>query len=302
MPQSNFLSTVKQDLTFAARTLLKNPGFTAAVAVSVALAIAANSTVFGIANGLLLGALPVREPSRLVSLNQVTWFSYPDYTDYRDQTSQVFEGLTAHFPFVPANLGGVGEPERIWGQLAAGNYFSVVGVKPSLGRPFTPEEDRVAGGNPVVVLGNGLWRRRFAASPDVVGRQVILNGQSYTIIGVMPPGFHGTDRAVLADFWVPLSMRGQIAPDLTDLTKDQIAEKRNAYWLILDGRLRAGVSRKQAAAALNVVQRRLDVAYRKNENRATRSTSVIPADCSPVRTVSLSASRRCWRYWWPWCS
>lgn len=262
MPQSNFLGTVKQDVTFAARTLLKDRGFTAAVAVSVALAIAANSTVFGIVNGLLLGTLPVREPNQLVNLNQGNSFAYPDYIDYRDQTSQVFEGLTAHFPFVPANLGGVGEPERIWGQLAAGNYFSVVGVKLSLGRPFTPDEDRVPGRDPVVVLGNGLWRRRFAASPGVVGRQVILNGQSYTIVGVAPPGFHGTDRAVLADFWMPLAMRDQIMPDLT---KDNMTANRGAHWLILDGCLRAGIGRKQAAAALNVVQRRLDDAYRKNE-------------------------------------
>jgi predicted permease len=264
MSQSNFFSTVKQDLTFAARTLLKNPGFTAAVAVSVALAIAANSTVFGIVNGLLLGALPVREPSRLVSLNQGSSFSYPDYIDYRDQTSQVFEGLTAHFPLIPANLGGAGEPERIWGQVAAGNYFSVIGVKPAIGRGFTLDEDRAAGGNPVVVLGNGLWRRRFAAAPDVLGRRVLLNGQSYTIVGVLPPGFHGTDRAMVADFWVPLAMLGQIMPDLA---KDNATAKRNSHWLMLDGRLRASVSRKQAAAALNVIQRRLDAAYRKGEKR-----------------------------------
>src|ERR1700683_3565715 len=145
MPLSNFPGTVKQDLIFAARTLLKNPGFTAAVAVSVALAIAANSTVFGIVNGLLLGALPVREPSRLVSLNQGRTFSYPDYIDYRDQTSRVFDGLTAHFPFMLANRGGSVEPERIWCQVPGGNYFSVVGVVPAIGRPFTPEEDRTAG-------------------------------------------------------------------------------------------------------------------------------------------------------------
>src|SRR5580658_103956 len=264
MPQSNFFSTVKQDLIFAARTLVKNPGFTAAVAVSVALAIAANSTVFGIVNGLLLGALPVREPSRLVSLNQGNTFSYPDYIDYRDQTSQVFEGLTAHFPFIPANLGGSGEPERIWGQVASGNYFAVVGAKPMLGRGFRPEEDRVAGRDPVVVLGNGLWRRRFAAAADVLGRQVLLNGRSYTVVGVMPPGFHGTDRAVVADFWVPLAMHGQIMPDLA---KDLAAEKRNTHWLMIEGRLKPGVSRKQAAVALNVVERRLDDAYRKGEKR-----------------------------------
>ena len=262
MRQFDFLGTVRQDLTFAARTLLKNPGFTAAVAVSVALAIAANSTVFGIVNGLLLGVLPVQEPYRLVSLNQGTTFSYLDYTDYRDQTSQVFEGLTAHFPFIPANLGGVGEPERIWGQLAAGNYFSVVGIKPVVGRGFTPAEDGAPGSNPVVVLSNGLWRRRFAASPDVAGRQVLINGQSYTIIGVMPAGFHGTDRAVLADFWVPLAMFAQIMPDLSMINPHA---DRNAKWLMLDGRLKPGVSSAQAAAALSVVQRRLDNAYRKNQ-------------------------------------
>jgi len=262
MTQSNFFGTVKQDLTFAARTLLKNPGFTAAVAVSVALAIAANATVFGIVNGLLLGALPVREPSRLVSLNQGNTFSYPNYVDYRDQSTQVFEGLTAHFPFIPANLGGVGQPERIWGQVAAGNYFSVIGIQPAIGRGFTPAEDGAAGGHPVVVLGNALWRRRFASAPDAVGRQVLLNGQSYTVVGVMPPGFHGTDRAVLADFWVPLSMTGQIMPDLA---KDNVFAKRENHWIMLDGRLKPGVSRKQAAAALNVIQRRLDETYRKSE-------------------------------------
>jgi predicted permease len=262
MPQSNFLSTVKQDLTFAARTLLKNPGFTAAVAVSVALAIAANSTVFGIVNGLLLGALPVREPSRLVSLNQGNTFSYPDYLDYRDQSSQVFDGLTAHFPFIPANLGGAGEPERIWGQVASGNYLSVVGIKPAIGRGFAPGEDRAGAGAAVVVLGNGLWRRRFAAAPDVVGRQVLLNGQSYTVIGVMPAGFHGTDRAILSDFWVPLSMYAQIMPDLI---KDGGGAKRNNHWIMLEGRLRPGVSRTKAAAVLNVIQRRLDDTYRKGE-------------------------------------
>ena len=265
MPRSNFFSTVVQDLTFTGRTLLKNPGFTAAVAVSVALAIAANTTVFGIVNGLLFGSLPVREPSRLVNFNKGNSFSYPDYIDFRDQTSQVFEGITAHFPFLPASLGGVGEPERIWGQLATGNYFSVVGIQPVLGRGFTPEEDRVAGASPVVVLSNGLWRRRFGASPEAIGKQVILNSHSYTVIGVMPPGFHGTDRAVLPDFWAPLAMHKQMLADLESVASGDLTTARGSHWLILDARLKPGVSRKQAAAALNVVLKRLDQTYRKTE-------------------------------------
>jgi hypothetical protein len=102
-----------------------------------------------------------------------------------------------------------------------------------------------------------------------------LNGQSYAVIGVMPPGFHGTDRAVLADFWVPLAMYGQIMPDLA---KDNMVAGRNAHWLMLDGRLKPGVSRKQATAALNVVQRRLDNAYRKGEKPRDAIRLAIPAD------------------------
>ena len=283
------MNALLRDARFAYRTLVKAPGFTAIIVVSIALGIAANTTVFSIVNGLYLGSLPVKDPDRLVAFADGNSLSYPDFVDYRDQTKQVFEGVTAHFPFVPASLGGVGEPERIWGELVSGDYFSLVGVAPVLGRGILPEEDAVVGRDAVVVLGQTLWRRRFGADPNVVGRTVILNGQRYTVIGVAPPGFYGTVRGVLPDFWVPLAMYAQIIPDLT---KHNPYNERNNSWLILNARLKPGVSRAQAAAAVNVVKNRLEDTYRKGEERRPaitidRASGLIGG--SELPALSLSA-------------
>jgi len=248
------------DLRYSWRTLLKSPGFTAAVVVSIALGIAANTTVFSIVNAVVLGSLPVRQPERLLNFSEGRSYSYPDYVDYRDQTKDVFEGVCAHLVLVPASLGGVGQPERIWGQLTSGNYFDVVGLKPAMGRGFVPEEDKVPDRNPVVVLNYGLWKRRFGGDSAIVGKHVILNNLAYTVVGVAPAGFHGTARAVLPEFWAPLSMAGQLMPEIG---KDK--EHRGSQWLILDARLKPGVSRERALAAVNVVKKRLDAAYRKDD-------------------------------------
>ena len=156
MDTLGWIERIRQDLRYAFRMLRKSPGFTAAVVISIALGIAANTTVFSIVNVLLLGSLPITAPQRLLTFNEAESFSYPDYMDYRDQTHDVFEGVSAHFPLVPASLGGVGEPERIWGQLVTGNYFSVVGARPALGRAFLPEEDQVLGMPPTPAY----WARR----------------------------------------------------------------------------------------------------------------------------------------------
>jgi len=253
-----------RDVRLAYRTLLKAPTFTAIIVISIGLGIAANTTVFSIVNGLYLGSLPVRDPDRLVTFSQGKSISYPDFVDYRDQTKQVFEGVVAHFPFIPASIGGAGEPERIWGELVSGDYFSLVGVAPVLGRAILPEEDAVVGRDAVVVLSHALWRRRFGSDPTVVGRAVILNGQRYTVVGVAPPAFHGTLRGVLPEFWVPLAMYAQIMPDLA---KENPYNERNSQWLILNARLKPGVSRSQAAAVVNVVKTRLEDTYRKGKER-----------------------------------
>ena len=263
-----------QDARYAFRTFSKTPGFTIAIIVSVALGIAANATVFSVANGLLWGVLPVKDPGRLVIFSEGRSFSHPDYLDYRDQTSQVFEGVAAHFPFIPASIGGSGQPERVWGQVVGGNYFRLVGVNPVVGRAILPEDDQVVGSGAVVVLSHALWQRRFGSDPNVPGRTVVLNGRSYTVVGVAPAGFWGTDRGIQSEFWAPLSMAEQLMPDLN---RDSARSKRNLQWLSLNARLKPGVSRSQAVAVVNVVKKRLDEAWRKDEKQHHPTVTLDPA-------------------------
>jgi len=256
------MGSLFQDARYAFRTLSKTPGITAAIVVSVALGIAANATVFSVANGLLWGVLPVKDPARLVLFSQGKSFSHPDYLDLRGQTSQVFDGVAAHFPFIPASIGATGQPERVWGQAVSGNYFHLLGVNPALGRTILPADDGAVGREPVVVLSHALWQRRFGADPAVLGRVLALNGHPYTVVGVAPAGFYGSDHGIQSEFWAPLSMAEQLMPDLA---MNSMRDKRDMHWLMLNARLKPGVSRSQAAAAVNVVKRRLDDSYRKDE-------------------------------------
>jgi predicted permease len=267
------LEDLARDVRFAFRTLAKSPGFTAAIVISVALGIAANATVFSVANGLLWGVLPVRDPGRMVMFSEGESFSYPDYTDYRDQTARVFEGVSAHVPFMSASLGGVGEPERVWGQAVSGGYFPLLGINPVIGRFILPEEDQVIGRDAVVVLSYGLWKRRFGSDPGVLGRSVVLNDQRFTVVGVAPAGFYGTDHGLISDFWAPLAMTEALMPDLTE---NQARTDRYTTWLILNARLKPRVSRAQAAAALNLVKKRIDDTYHQ-ANRHGPPVTLQPA-------------------------
>ncbi|MGD0226428.1 MAG: ABC transporter permease [Terriglobia bacterium] len=269
------METLLQDVRYALRTIKNAPSFAAVIIISIALGIAANATVFSVANGLLWGVLPVKDPGRLVIFAEGESISYPDFTDYRDQTTQVFEGgVCAHFPLVPVSLGGRGEPERVWGQLVTGNYFSVVGATPYLGRPILPAEDTVRNRNAVVVLSHALWQRRFGSDRSILDKPVVLNGQRYTVIGVMPPGFYGTEHGMVSEFWVPLAMTGQIMPDLTQYDP---FNKRDNQWLTLNARLKPGVSHAQAVAAVNVVKKRIDDTYRKDEKEHQPPITLGPA-------------------------
>lgn len=249
-----------RDAAYALRTFARNPGFTAAVAVSIALGIAANTTVFSMLNTFLLGELPIPEPQRMVVFAGNASLPYPDFVDYRHQTGKVFKGVAAYFPVVPVGMSGTGEPERVWGQFTSGNYFDVLGIRPVLGRAFLPEEDQSPGRNPVVILSHGLWRRRFASDPSIAGRTVMMNNQPYTVIGVAPAGFHGTTRGILSDFWVPLAMHAQLMPDFA---KGGLTTSRGTNWLVIIARLEQGVDAPQAAAAVNVIQTRIDAEHQK---------------------------------------
>ncbi|MCP5118013.1 MAG: FtsX-like permease family protein, partial [bacterium] len=251
---------LSQDISYALRTFAKNPGMVVVVVLSIALGIAANTTVFSMANATILGGLPVPDADRLVAFDEGMSKPYPDFADYRDQTD-VFEGLSARFPLVPASLGG-GEPERVWGQLVTANYFDVLGLRPVLGRGFLEEESVASGNKPaVVVISDGLWRRRFGADPEVVGTGAILNDREYIVVGVAPPGFYGEDRGLVGEFWAPLAIAAEIMSDLEDEAR---FDQRGSNWLALTGRLKPGVSREQATAAVNVVKDRINTEFGKD--------------------------------------
>lgn len=242
------------------------PGLSSVIVLSIALGIAANTTIFSVANGLLWSLLPVPDPGRLVMFSEGRSFPYPDYLDYRRQTADIFEnGVAAHFPIIPASVGGSGAPERVWGQAVSGNYFSMLDMKMAVGRPIQPHEDTVQGRDAVVVLSHSLWMRRFGGDPNIVNRDVVLNGKLYTVVGVAPVGFEGTERGIVSEFWVPLAMAETIMPDLA--AEGLSRSKRDNNWLMLNARLKPGVSRTKALAALNVVKKRLDQQYRPNEKR-----------------------------------
>jgi predicted permease len=264
------MEILAQDIRYTFRTLLRAPGFSFVVILSIALAFAANATVFSVANGLLWGVLPVRDPGRMVMFSEGDSFSYPDYLDYRDQTSAIFEGgVAAHFPLIPASIGGKGEPERVWGQSVSGNFFGTLDLPMTLGRSILPEDDTLARGH-VVVLSSGLWRRRFGADPRILNRDVALNGRHYTVVGVAPPGFYGVDRGIVSEFWVPLAVSEEILPDLT--SDGSLINQRTNQWLMLDARLKPGVSRARAAVLVNVVKKRLDDAWHKDDKTHEKIT------------------------------
>ncbi len=257
------MENLLQDLRYAFRTLLRAPGFSIVVIISIALGFAANATVFSVANGLLWGLLPVKDPGRMVMFSEGESFSYPDYIDYRDQTGDIFEGgVAAHFPLIPASIGGKGEPERVWGQTVSGNFFATLDVPMMLGRPILPGDD-LAGHSHVVVLSGNLWRRRFGGDVNILDREVALNGQRYTVVGIAPTGFYGVDRGIVSAFWVPLAAAEEIMPDLS--SDASFRSKRDNQWVMLDARLRPGISRARAEVELNTVKKRLDDTYRKNE-------------------------------------
>jgi len=265
------MENLAQDIRYTIRTLLRAPGFSFVVILSIALAFAANATVFSVANGLLWGVLPVRDPGRMVMFSEGNSFSYPDYIDYRDQTTAIFSGgIAAHFPLIPASIGGKGAPERVWGQSVSGNFFGVLEVPMALGRPILPDDDTAARDH-VVVLSNGLWRRRFGGDPNILNRDVALNGQHYTVVGVAPPGFYGVDRGIASEFWVPLAASGEIMPDLSS-SGSSLKTARDNQWLMLDARLKPGITRARALVLVNVVRKRLDDAWHREDKTHEKIT------------------------------
>jgi len=245
------------DLRYAIRILIKNPGFMAVAVLTLGLGIGANSAIFSLVNALWLRRLPVQDEERLVWLfssnpdGPYNSSSYPDYTYYRGH-NQSFAGLAA-YGGASFNLGGVSQPERLEGAYVSGNYFSVLGVNTNVGRTFLPEDD-LAKAQPVAVIGYALWQRRFEANPAVVGKHVTLNGQSFVVAGVAPRGFTGTDGLFPKEIWAPF-MSVYNTPARERLTQ------RDNGWLQVVGRLKPGIEPKQAQAEMTIFAGQLARAY-----------------------------------------
>ncbi len=242
------MGTMLQDLKYGLRILAKNPGFTAVAVLTLALGIGANTVVFSVVNALVQRQLPVEDPERLVFLQTKgggTSHSFPNYKELRDRNN-AFTGL-AGYRISPMSLEVGGGANRVWGYLATGNYFDVLGVAPVAGRLFHQEDDQRPGGSPFAVLSYDCWQRRFGGDPKVVGSTIRINRLSYTVLGVAPPGFHGTELFYWPEIWVPMMMQ-----PLIEAGNPWLDERMTFNtWII--GRLKPDVSPTRAEADLNVI-------------------------------------------------
>lgn len=277
------MNSLTKDLKFAIRSLLKRPAFTAIAVVTLALGIGGSTAIFTVVDAALLRGLPYKSPEGLYHVWEKTpqgefskrEFSYPDYQDY--QKNNVFEGLAA-YTGGRVLLSGSGETESVGGPRVSANFFNVLGVEPLFGRTFQAGEDK-QGGPRVTVLTYGLWQRRFGGNPTAVGQQVTINGESYTIVGVLPAEFQFALRN--ADLWIPYQ------PTQNQLTR------RYMHGTNLIGRLKPGVDAAQAQADLSIIASRIEQEH--NASHAGTTVRILPlqeeviGNVRPILLVLLAA-------------
>jgi predicted permease len=252
------METVLQNIRYALRQLRKYPGFSLVAVLTLAVGIGANAAIFSLVDQVLLRQLPVAEPNRLVMLKYTgsdtghtsvyggdpqAYFSYPMYRDLRDQNG-VFSGMLAMFP-AQVGVQWRNTPSLANSELVSGNYFSLLGVQPALGRLFLPEDSATRGAAPFAVLSYRYWTQRFGSDPAVIGQGILINGHPLTIIGVVEPGFHSVIAGTMPDFFVPITMKAQMTPQWDEL------EERRSRWLNIVARLKPGMSLQQAEAGTN---------------------------------------------------
>src|SRR5579863_4081708 len=255
------LESVWADLRFAMRQLRKSPGFAITVIVSLTLGLGANTTIFTFVNGLLFLPPAVTDSAHLVEvmehnakssgIESYLPFSYPGYALVRDHNRTLAGFAAFDGDPRPVSWSNGGQGQMVYGQLVSSNFFSVLGVEPAIGRAFQVDEDKAGPGAPTVVISYAFWQRRLAADPSAIGKALVLNGTGYTIVGVAPPSFTGILVGSQPDFWTPLAMTAALIHDPERLTGD------TSYWLLGLGRLKPGVSAKQAQADLSVLTRSL---------------------------------------------
>jgi putative ABC transport system permease protein len=248
------METIWQDVRFGVRMLLKKPVFTAVAVVALALGAGANTAIFSVVNGVLLRPLPYKDPDKLVRLGE--WsrqvpgmsVSYPNFKDWRVR-NHVFDGIAAT-QFDSYNLTGGDEPERLQGRNVSYNFFDVLGVAPALGRPFRADEDR-AGASRVCMISHGLWQRRFGGDRKIVGKPLTLNGEGYTVVGVLPQDYRfGTQTDVFA----PIGLNED---------SDRMSPRDNHPGIYAYARVKPGVTFEQAEAEMKAIAAQMAEEYPK---------------------------------------
>ncbi len=268
-----------QDVRYSLRMIAKAPGYAAIAILTLALGIGANTTIFSWINSTLLNPIPgLASPREVVSLSLGRGaqnpfpFTYPDLEAMRDG-QQSFRGITA-CNTTPMSLTGKGKPERVWGMLTSANYFDVLGVRPILGRGFLPAEDERPGGAPVAVISYRLWQTHFAANPGIVGQTIEINQHAFSIVGVAPAVFQGSQTGLRSEIWIPIMMDAQLLPQ-GDLLHDH-----HYFWLIVLGRLKPGVAPEQAQEEMTLRLKREAKNY-PEEHRGHDTVTVHPLWRSP---------------------
>ena len=285
------METLLKDLKFGIRSLLKRPGFTAIAVLTLALGIGANTAIFSVVNATLMRPLPVVDPDRLVYVFNGpagSVFSYPDYAALRDQNN-VLDGLLA-FGGITASLNSNDQTDLVSGAIVTGNFFELIGLRAQMGRVITSEDDKVPGAHPVAVISQGLWQRRFAADPNIVGRQLLLNGNNFTVIGVLASGFDGLQLGPVRDVYVPMMMQHTMRPPRAGYSGERnpdLLQVRGNRWLFCVGRLKPGVTPEQAQASLAIIAKQLEEANPVNQGRGV-SVSAFSEGDNPSNRQQLS--------------
>ncbi|MHB8502419.1 MAG: ABC transporter permease [Candidatus Acidiferrales bacterium] len=283
-----------KDVRYAFRTLAKNPGFAFIGIVTLALGMAVNTALFSVINGFLLRPLPVPHPEQItvLALQQSALpgthrFSYPDYEDLRDQTGSFSDLLAYRVTLASVAVDHSAEHSII--SRVSSNYFSALGIRPAFGRLILPSEGRTPGADPIMVLGYSYWRKKFDGDPNVVGKKVEVNGLPFTVVGVAPEDFHGTYSVLDMDAYIPFSAEPKEDPDAPI---QKIWASRGSRTLTIMGRLKPGVTIKQADAALNVVAQRIAQQHPDTEKDITVQLypeKMARPDPDPENPVPLAA-------------
>lgn len=300
---TRWLEELLQDLRNGVRMLRKNPGFTLVVTATLALGIGANTAIFGLVDTLLLRPLPVvKAPGELVLLMRGDGggptLSYPDFTVLRER-NEVLSDL-ALYTQAPISFGNNVRSEIVLGAMVSSNYFDVLGIKPSFGRAFLPEEDRTPGAHPVVVFSHSFWQSRFNNDPALVGQTIVLNNRRFTVVGIAPPGFDGESPPMKVSLWIPVMMMSTMRwePSGLEARHDPLSNRQYENFGAI-GRLKLGVSVTQAQAALETINRQLEESnppppeqrINRNDDRSLRLISPQGIMMGPIREMAATSSR-----------